>query len=154
MRGFWPAQHCVPVLGRQTESSVGLEPLQQCSYLLEAPLCPLFVGWLMIHRNSFLWQERRKTSPCFDLISWNSKNCDGKWCMWGTISTPAGGLQLCSSISSTCFGCGGSGRGAPGWVSWGTPVLCTLSWTELLASLRAQLIVPRTCGSVLGWPWL
>lgn len=68
-RGSWPAQHCVPVLGGQTESHVGLEPPQQCSYLLEAPLCPPFVEWLRTQRNGFLWQERRNTSPCFDLIS-------------------------------------------------------------------------------------
>lgn len=44
-------------------------------------------------------------------------------------------------------------EGAPGWLNWGTPVLAAcapLSWTELLASLRAQPVVPRTCGSVLG----
>lgn len=33
------------------------------------PLCPLSVEWLRTQRNGFLWQERRKASPCFDLIS-------------------------------------------------------------------------------------
>lgn len=107
-------------------------------------LCALSVEWLRTQRNSFLWQERRNSSPCFDLrIVLGDGECGA------LVPPPAEGLQLSSSPPQLWW----QWEGAPGWGNWGTPVLAAcapLSWTELLASLRAQPVVPRTCGSVLA----